>query len=409
MQIVGFMSRSAHILTTRQHGTALLALTLLLMTILLSATLGHLNSNSTNTDRTTREALMLARDALIGSAITYRDTHADQVDGYLPCPDDDDDGNAEGSCGASGAPVLGRLPWKTLGIPPLRDRSGACLWYAVSGNAKNASKTKSLNWDTVGQFTIRDVFGKTIHGESAHTRPLAVIFAPGPPLAGQEHRKPSNVIECTGSDLPQNYLENIDAAWTTSKTAREISIVLAPPGQSLIGNAKPSNDQGIWIDSYDIFNPIKRRSDFKTDIDTLMDNLVAFLKPLVPNAMPKATTTNKGVDVLIANYLNTNPVTKEQTFINQWRDQLLYAQSSSSTFQTNDSPANCRGVLIFAGERTSTQLRRDLFERNDPKMYLERSNAEQFPRPGRYVGGAEYDNATPSADIVRCLLPISAN
>lgn len=403
------MLHSTHSLSVRQRGTALLALTLLLMTILVSATLGHLNSNSSKFDQTTREVLIQARDALIGRAVIYRDTHADPVDGYLPCPDIDNDGNAEGSCGDSGTPMLGRLPWKTLGISPLRDRSGACLWYAVSGNVKNASKTNSFNWDTVGQFTIRDVFGNAIHGESAHTRPLAVIFAPGLPLGGQERKKPTKMIECSGSDLPQNYLENIDAAWITPKNAREISIIFPTPGQRSIGNAKVSNDQGIWIDSPDIFNPIKKRSDFKSDIDALMDNLAAFLKSKAPKAIPKVTTTNKGVDVLIANYLNTNPVLKEQAFINQWRDQLLYSQSSSLTFQVNDSPVNCRGVLIFAGERTTLQLRRDLIERNNPKMYLEGNNAELFPRAGKYVGATEYDSKKPSADIVRCLLPGSAS
>ncbi len=30
--------------------------------------------------------------------------------------------------------MIGRLPWRTLGLEPLRDGNGECLWYAVSGS-----------------------------------------------------------------------------------------------------------------------------------------------------------------------------------------------------------------------------------------------------------------------------------
>ena len=61
--------------------------------------------------------------------------------GYLPCPDTDGDGWAEATCGsldgASGqASRLGLLPWKTLGLPDLRDGYGERLWYAVSSKYK---------------------------------------------------------------------------------------------------------------------------------------------------------------------------------------------------------------------------------------------------------------------------------
>jgi hypothetical protein len=49
----------------------------------------------------------------------------------LPCPDGaGTEGIAAASCPANSS---GWLPWKTLGMPALRDRSGTCLWYERQG------------------------------------------------------------------------------------------------------------------------------------------------------------------------------------------------------------------------------------------------------------------------------------
>ena len=49
--------------------------------------------------------------------------------GDLPCPDRDDDGDADAVPGCDTAALaLGRLPWKTLGLPDLRDGDGERLW-----------------------------------------------------------------------------------------------------------------------------------------------------------------------------------------------------------------------------------------------------------------------------------------
>ncbi|MBK8525068.1 MAG: hypothetical protein IPL58_14020 [Betaproteobacteria bacterium] len=45
-----------------------------------------------------QNALEQARQALIGYAATYRDFKAGQMFGYLPCPDSNNDGNAESDC-----------------------------------------------------------------------------------------------------------------------------------------------------------------------------------------------------------------------------------------------------------------------------------------------------------------------
>ena len=75
--------------------------------------------------RASERALAVAQEALVAHA-TGRPIDEAVGPGYLPCPDLDDDGWAESTCGSQDghtgqAQRLGRLPWKTLGIPDLRD------------------------------------------------------------------------------------------------------------------------------------------------------------------------------------------------------------------------------------------------------------------------------------------------
>src|SRR5262245_26235155 len=49
----------------------------------------------------------------------------------LPCPDAaGTEGVAAAACAVG---VRGWVSWRTLGLPPLRDRSGTCLWYEYQG------------------------------------------------------------------------------------------------------------------------------------------------------------------------------------------------------------------------------------------------------------------------------------
>jgi hypothetical protein len=136
--------------------------------------------------------LRQAKEALIGFAATYAETHPGQPQGYLPCPDHDGDGSADPACSCSGYSVIGRLPWKTLGLPPLRDGSGECLWYAVSGNYKDKPKSKiyttpsnpncskkpspirTLTSDSDGLLRVKNTQDEFIAKDV-----IAIIFAPG--------------------------------------------------------------------------------------------------------------------------------------------------------------------------------------------------------------------------------------
>lgn len=153
--------------------------------------------------RSNAATLAEAREALLGYIVTRDATHPGKY-GFLPCPDIDATGStAEGeahetNCGARYRNMLGRFPWRTLGMAPGRGKSGECLWYAVSGawKAAAANEPELLNTDSSGQFRVLAADGSTlIAGATAGERPVAVIIAPGPPIAGQTRTTVANGAE----------------------------------------------------------------------------------------------------------------------------------------------------------------------------------------------------------------------
>ena len=163
-------------------------------------------------EKNTASTLAQAKDALIGYAATRDLTTTAgtlagaQRPGELPCPDTDNDGSSNAPCNGN---AIGRLPWRTLGLSDLRDSNGERLWYAVSTNFKNSTRTGILNSDTTGTITVRDSNGSILFDGSGTTGAVAVIIAPGAPLlrldALQQDRAAANL------NNPQHYLDNIAA------------------------------------------------------------------------------------------------------------------------------------------------------------------------------------------------------
>jgi type II secretory pathway pseudopilin PulG len=135
-------------------------------------------------DKDTAAALAQAKQALIGRAVSD-----DNRPGSLPCPDAvtdivgnvPDDGVADLFIGNDCPTYIGRLPWRTLGLPDLRDDAGERLWYALSNNFRDDMSAGPLNSDTQGNRTVyTESSAVTITGQA-----VAVIFAPGAIVAGQ--------------------------------------------------------------------------------------------------------------------------------------------------------------------------------------------------------------------------------
>jgi hypothetical protein len=159
-----------------QRGIAMLALVAILVTGSLWWLIAGLSQASNRTAHKrahNAKVLQEAKTALIGYVATKTATPGENDPGSLPCPeapgfvgDPANEGKAAGNCTL---PAVGRLPWRTLGIPKPLDTVSEPLWYVVSpGWAKPNSTTNTvINSNTPGQITVDGV-------ES-----VAVIIAPG--------------------------------------------------------------------------------------------------------------------------------------------------------------------------------------------------------------------------------------
>jgi len=187
----------------RQRGQAILFVVLLLAVGIGLFTYGAVRSVSLSQqqDVTTRQAFIQVRDALIGWSVARTTTVPlpNARPGELPCPDMNNDGFEDGNCVAG---AIGRVPWKTLGIPEPKDETGETLWYAIAGPFRiwNLNGT-AINSDTKGNITVYQDSSATVLTNEA----IAVIFAAGAPL-GTQSRNTSATALCptTGTTIAQN-------------------------------------------------------------------------------------------------------------------------------------------------------------------------------------------------------------
>ena len=95
--------------------------------------------------------------------------------GSIPCaaPDTGGSGTFSGNdCDAN----VGRLPYRTLDTPPLRDAGGELLWYAIDPSLRDRASQEPVNpEDKPGSLSVNG------QGNFA-----AVVIAPGDALAGQD-------------------------------------------------------------------------------------------------------------------------------------------------------------------------------------------------------------------------------
>ena len=184
-------------------------------------------------DQNTAVALAQAKQALIGRAVS--DVNRP---GSLPCPDTDDDGSAELFAVNDCPSYIGRLPWKTLGLPDLRDSGGERLWYALSNKFRDHPTAEPINSDTTGN--------RTVYSESTATtltaEAVAVIFAPGPVVAGQI-RDPANANNAV------NYLD--------TKGGVNNAIAAGPFISAL--RSDTFNDKIMVITTADLMPPVEQR------------------------------------------------------------------------------------------------------------------------------------------------------
>lgn len=391
-------TRSAKIAT--QKGSVLLLLLLLMLTGLSWMTF-HFSGRDVL--RFQSENLARAREALMATALSYRDTHPGTVFGYLRCPDlTNVNGEAAAPCGNKDINALGRLPWKTLGLAPLYGAAGECLWYVVSGHAKNNPKTDTYNWDTTGQILLQTPQGQLLTSSNPHHRPLAVVIAPGQPLPSQQRSATSATSLCQGNTVLANYLE------LASASPAGLTTIIQSTAAS--ERQKTHNDHVLSITSDDLFDRIQNRVDFQQDIDRLLDNFATCLNNWPPAQLPPTSSSQKGL-LNAATLCPETGLDLAQAVRSNWQNNLLYTHTAtpSSIQRPAATQTGCSAVLFFGGRRHDYQQRSSVAEENDPSMYLEGHNASLFPAAGSYQGLAHFDPQQAQAEILRCIHGLPAS
>lgn len=429
-----------------------------------------LSPESIDTRRTqqNQEALAQAREALIGYAMQYREQQLAQgqpgrVYGYLPLPDLGTTRNNNAGCVAEGcdaanfagnalnSTVIGRLPWRTLGLEPLRDGHGECLWYAVSGSHQRELRVSPMNWDTLSHLDVVVANGSAALVSAlagAHERPVAVIFSAGPPLPGQD-RAPvggDDVARCGGNYDVANYLDPATAAALGGVTnylagtnkASAVTDPTTPKALSLQGKAFASggnflpnacqggdcdlvaNDAGLAITGDTLFAAIRKSAYFRTDINAMLDRMTFCLRDQIvaggftPAAIGGFTPPADKSAGRIPSHACYDDSQNPLGYYSHYSEMLFLAKPNAGNFTVNGD-ANCAGVLLFPGQRSAGQQRVTTAQKNAPSNYLEGSNLASFTAPGTTfgsVGGPTLlDRAplqAPEQDIARCI-PVGAS
>jgi type II secretory pathway pseudopilin PulG len=205
--------RSHRIKRHTQQGGALMILVLVLVIAGATSLFSVLDGSGVKVerDKKTAAALAEAKVALIGYALKSGVSSGQARPGDLPCPDNNAPGTLEGqSTTPCAAGALGRLPWKTLGIPDLRDGEGERLWYAVSSNFKNNPRAAILNSDTQGTISLRNSAGILVNDGTAESAAIAVVIAPGFPLLRLDDVSQNHAN--ANYNNPKHYLDIFDTS-----------------------------------------------------------------------------------------------------------------------------------------------------------------------------------------------------
>src|SRR6478735_37714 len=192
--------------TARERGAILLLATLALVAVIgfvLALSWASVNPDGARR-RATESALAEAREALIAYAAA-RAIHRAVGPGYLPCPDLDNDGWAEATCGS----LSGELGQD--------ERLGYAVSTKYKGLLNCAASAACIDMSpeaALGTITVRDPTGAIVHDgtiaepyRATEGGAVAVVIAPGAPLmrvdaAGETGRMQSRA--CGAGDCDEH-------------------------------------------------------------------------------------------------------------------------------------------------------------------------------------------------------------
>lgn len=394
----------------RQKGLALLVLVFIFALAAIGYVVYTLDATGMKSerDKKTVAALAEAKVALLGSVVrsvvepvAIGESVGVTVPVYLPNPDlasppSKGEGEESLAFGAEDFSVVGKLPWKSLEIAPLKDGWGECIWYAVSGRFKKSPSTSVLNWDTQGQIDVINESGIVIAKNLA-----ALVLAPTSPIQGQNRSLvDAKYSQCGGNYDPKNYLDTYSIA---NAVAGEVNFFSGSADNRkaadnsskkfVLASNESYNDKFAYITVDEIFDPLAKRSDFIDALNKQLDNAAIDIAVHAVGAAGAKGTDN----INCISGLNTN-----QTFCENWKEMFLLKENSKV------NGVDCNKVFIFSGKKTGIQERDSISKKSDPKNYLEGSNLSAFldndlPRTSFFSGGSEFDGNNPSADVMKCI------
>lgn len=224
---------------SQQHGAALMVMVVIIVLGAATFLLSSLTTTALKNSRqeATSAALAQAKDALIGRAASD-----DNMPGSLPCPDTDDDGSAELLSGNNCPSYVGRLPWRTLKLPDLRDGSGERLWYALSTGFRDDASARPLNSNTKGTLLVYNADGVSLQTQAGYSA-VAVIFSPGSPLGSQTRNT------ATEQSNAANYL---DIANSQNNSSASGPFIAGAKSESF-------NDQLLFITTMNLIPLVEQR------------------------------------------------------------------------------------------------------------------------------------------------------
>lgn len=189
----------------KQKGAGLIMFVLILVLVGLGSLLYFLDGSNIKKIRENKALASLAeaKAALIGYSVLQA-----SKPGTLPCTDSLNNGSAVTSGTNACAKYIGRLPWKQLGMPMLKDANGECLWYALSPTFRNQMTTVNrklspLNSSTNGTINIVNDLDVPIVSDNPV---IALVVAPNLPVSGQ-NRSGAATTYCPGDSIASNYLD----------------------------------------------------------------------------------------------------------------------------------------------------------------------------------------------------------
>ena len=310
-------AKTSSITPKHQQGLALLVLVIIIVLAFTSYTFSNLSITQIRMSqaKNTLTVLKKAKQAVIDYAVTSAERSGSGDYGLLPCPEtflNGNYGNMAGGCGGQNINVVEWLPWRSLDLPTLKDESGSCLFYAVSGTYKlGGSQSEMINEDSTGMFQVVDSDGNIVKGSNLEDQIVALVIAPGAPLAGQT-RTPLFVTSSCGHDYGNQaaYLEGDGATNNSIVSAFEDTIDQFIHATEASATEVPAyNDKFLTISRDEIWNAIVKRSDFKQKMENMTHALALCLAEYASmpsndsRRLPWPVQTNLGV---ITNYRDNN-------------------------------------------------------------------------------------------------------